>query len=51
MVRTAVTAGLKWAPETKASVWISTNSRNVCTSPMTEKSMNGFGFKRVGAAT
>ena len=39
-----VTAGLKCAPETTARVWISTNSTKTCTSPITLKSMNGFGF-------
>ena len=43
-VITAVTAGLKCAPEMSASVWISPNSRKACTSPMTEKSVNGVGF-------
>ena len=47
----AVTAGLKCAPEISASVWISANSRKACTSPITEKSMNGAGFTRVGGAT
>src|SRR5205814_825994 len=37
----AVIAGLKCAPETTASVCTSMNSTNTCTSPITEKSMNG----------
>ena len=41
-------AGLKCAPEMTASVWIRPNSRKTCTSPMTEKSMNGFGFCWLG---
>ena len=46
-----MTAGLKCAPETTASVWISPNSRKACTSPITEKSMKGAGFVWLGAAT
>ncbi len=41
-VRPSVTAGLKWAPEMTASVWIRKNRRNTWTSPITEKSMNGW---------
>ena len=47
----AVTAGLKCAPETTARVWISANSRKACTSPITEKSMNGAGFAGLGGVT
>src|SRR5918992_1235161 len=45
----AVTAGLKWAPDTTARVWISTNRTSMCTSPITEKSMKWFplGFDAV----
>src|SRR5215208_2668560 len=37
-------AGLKCAPDTRASVWISTKSTNTCTRPITDQSVNGFGF-------
>jgi hypothetical protein len=46
-----VTAGLKWAPETTASVWTSTNSTRKCTRPMTEKSMKGVGCCGVAGTT
>src|SRR5215467_11370334 len=38
----SVTAGLKWAPETTASVCTSMNRASRCTKPITEKSMNGW---------
>src|SRR5919201_13459 len=41
LIIASVTAGLKWAPDTTASVWNSTNSTKTWTSPITEKSMNG----------
>ena len=47
----AVTAGLKCAPEITASVWISPNRTKTWTSPITEKSMNGFGFCALGVVT
>ena len=46
-----VTAGLKCAPEMTASVWIRPKSRNTCTRPTTDQSMNGFGFCWLGTVT
>src|SRR5688572_15347162 len=42
-VSATVTAGLKCAPETRASVWISMNSTNTCTRAITDQSTNGCG--------
>ena len=46
-----VTAGLKCAPEATASVEMSMKSTKTCTSPITEKSMNGRGFWGVAGVT
>src|SRR3954447_5509657 len=52
VVIATVTAGLKCAPEMTASVWISMNSRNAWTSPITDQSMNGCtGEPGVGLTT
>ena len=48
-VMAIVTAGLKWAPETTASVWIRTNSSSTWTSPITPKSTNGLGLAGDGS--
>ncbi len=45
-----VTAGLKCAPEMIASVWISTNSTNTCTRPITAQSWNGWSTGVPGGA-
>src|SRR5215211_7535628 len=46
-----VTAGLKWAPDTTASVCTRMNRTKMWTRPSTPKSTNGVGLLRVGAVT
>jgi hypothetical protein len=45
-----VTAGLKWAPDTTASAWISANRMNACVRPITDQSWNGCVAGRPGWA-
>ena len=44
MAIATVTAGLKCAPDTTASVWMSTKRTKTCMRPITDQSTNGFGF-------
>src|SRR5215211_1598094 len=46
-----VTAGLKCAPHTTASVCTRMKRMKTCTSPITPKSMNGVGFRGDGGVT